>query len=200
MAGRVCIALLAVLTVIGIPESGEKKYHHPGDIVDADTNLGIRADATAYGSDLKESDEGCPKYKDQLDVTHSSAGTGDFHFEIDSKRKNYVATYCQGAYVPRTVRENDNTTDNTKVLPNPIQLYPNAATLKARQLDAVEFADRAIGTLLTQAHEDLEYYAHADKDSFYRALEKSSAKDRDVINYLLSRPPNPSLRPKQSFR
>lgn len=175
----------------------EKKYLHPGDVVDADTRTGIRADATAYGSETKESDDGCPKYKEQLDVTHSAADTGDFHFEIDVQRKNYLATYCQGGYVPRTVRENDNTKDSTRVQPDPIQLYPNTATLKTRQLDRAEFADRVIATLLDRAHEDLEYYAHADEAGFYGALDKGSAKDREIVKYLLSRPPNASLRPKQ---
>jgi hypothetical protein len=194
MACRFCIALLAVLTVLSAPDAGEKKYSHPGDVVDADTKTGIRADETAYGSDIKEGDDACPKYKDQLDVTHSDTGTGDFHFEIDSQRKNYLATYCQGGYVSRTVRENDNTKNDTRVQPDPIQLYPNVATLKTRQLDRVDFADRVIGTLLDRAHEDLMYYAVADKDGFKQALEKGSARDREIINYLLSRPPHASLR------
>jgi hypothetical protein len=200
MSGRICIALLAVLTVFGLPDADEKKYSHPGDVVDADTKIGIRADTTAYGSETKESDEGCPKYKDPLEVTHSAAGTGDFHFEIDAQRRNYLATYCQGAYVPRTVRENDNTKDSTRVWPDPIQLYPNAATLKTRQLDHVEFADRVIGTLLDRAHEDLAYYAVADEAGFYGALDKGSAKDREIVKYLLSRVPNASLRPKRSAK
>jgi len=139
---------------------------------------------------------GCPKYKEQLDVTHSDPDKGDFHFEINTQRKNYVATYCQGAYVPRTVRENDNTKEKTRVQPDPIQLYPNVAALKQRHLDQVEFADRAIGTLLDRAHQDLEYYAHADEAAFYTALEKGSKTDRDVVKYLLARPQNASLRSK----
>jgi len=186
--------------VMGFPQAVEKKYSHPGDIVDADTKQGIRADATAYGSDVKESDEDCPKYKEQLDVTHSDPGTGDFYFKINDQRKNYVATYCQGAYVPRTVRDNDNTKENTRVQPDPIQLYPNVATLKARHLDGVEFADRAIGSVLDRAHQDLEYYAHADEAAFYSALEKGSKADRDVVKYLLARPQNASLRPKAATK
>jgi hypothetical protein len=200
MSSRICIALLVVLTVLGRPEAGEKKNSHPGNVVDADTKIGIRADATAYGSETKESDDGCPKYKDQIDVTHSAAGTGEFHFEIDAQRRNYLATYCQGAYVPRIVRENDNTKDTTRVQPDPIQLYPNAATLKARQLDRVDLADRVIGTLLDRAHEDLAYYEIADKDSFHGALEKGLVSDREIVGYLLARRPNASLRPKQPIK
>jgi hypothetical protein len=43
--------------------------------------------STAYGSEDKESDDGCPKYKNQFDVTHSAPGTDDFHFEIDGQSK-----------------------------------------------------------------------------------------------------------------
>jgi hypothetical protein len=200
MAGRIGIALLVVLTFFGLPDAGEKKNSHPGDVVDAGTQTGIRADATAYGSDTKEGDDACPQYKDQLDVTHSAPGTGDFHFEIDSQRRSYLATYCQGGYVPRTVRENDNAKNDTRVQPDPIQLYPNLATLKARQMDRVDFADRVIGTLLDRAHEDLAYYTAADEAGFYGALDKGSARDREIVKYLLSRPPNASLRPRQHVK
>jgi len=78
LSGRICIALLAVLTVFGLPDAGEKKYTTTlVDVVDADTKIGIRADGKRrMAQKTKESDEGCPKYKDPLDVTHSAAGKG----------------------------------------------------------------------------------------------------------------------------
>lgn len=82
-------------------------------------------DAHAYGSDSPSGGStGCPAYSNLLDTQKSSASTGDFIFHIDQQISGYVASYCEQGYAPRKETTNGNLTDNTRVQPDPITLFP----------------------------------------------------------------------------
>ncbi len=186
---RLCVGFL-VLSVLLVParplgQGSAKKYSHPGTIVDAYSRKGIMADAYAYASQTASKGPGCPTYASLLDGQKSSLPAGDFTFHIDPQNSTYLAVYCKQGYAPRTETTNDNSSDNTRVLPDPLTLYPTSVP----GVSGAEVAAVAIGTDLDGLHANFQYYAKSDQVAFAQASDshKFSDSDRSVIKVLMER-------------
>jgi len=120
VARNILILLALVLAAQMSPVKSSQRFEHPGTIVGASDGRGIKADATAYSSRKRVSNEACPVYEgDPLDSQRSRAGDGSFAFRIDSSKTSYVAVYCQGGYQQFTNEINDNSHDRKRIEPDP---------------------------------------------------------------------------------
>lgn len=177
------VAPILLVSSKSLGEPAGSKYSHPGTIVDAYSRKGIVAEAYAYGSQNPNKGPGCPTYSDQLDSQKSSPSTGNFTFHIDDARSGYLATYCEPGYAPRTETANDNSTDGTRVQPDPVTLYPTSSDVGV----PVNIATVAIRTDLEGLHANFTYYERSNPKAFSAAQEFSSFSDadRNVIRELL---------------
>lgn len=173
-----------------VVEGAAQKNSHPGTIVDAYKRKGITAEAYAYGSQSPNKGGDCPNYGFPLDSEKSSAPRGDFTFLIDSQTNSYLAVYCEQGYASRTETINDNRSDNTRVQPDPITLYPTSG--------GTDVAYTAITTDLQAIHQNLTYYEKADSESFAAATQSSSfsEQDRRIIQTLVLGKGVPNLGPQ----
>jgi hypothetical protein len=167
-----------------------QRYSHPGTIIDAYKRNGILADAYAYASQASSRGTDCPNYGPELDAEKSSPPSGNFTFRIDSQTNSYLAVYCQQGYAPRTETINNNRTDNTRVQPDPITLYPKSLPGISR----AQVATMAIVTDLEALHKNFSYYAMSSERAFGTAVQSEgfSEEDRNIILLMknLQNPPN----------
>lgn len=161
---------------------------HPGTIVDARNGDPIdKADAAAYGAKDPSARGVCPQHKDQLDRRLSDV-KGNFEFHIDAKYPSYFAVYCSNGYAAREVPANDNLRSGSRVVPDPVKLYPTEAKLRTEKVDPTGAARQAIARVLDDATGDFRYFRSADAQGFSRAVEELTAGDRQTANELLARP------------
>ncbi len=190
MRRRVTLLVLPVTLVSAtvLADAPQTKNLHPGTIVDAYTHKGLSANAYAYGSQTASSGPGCPTYPDLLDTQRSASATGTFTFHIDSGKSGYLAVYCEAGFAPRTETTNDNSTDGTRVQPDPITLFPTSPSAGI----PVQIATVAISTDLRRLRSDFTYYEQSAPKAFADGTMKFSAKDRNVVKDLMSygEPPN----------
>jgi hypothetical protein len=178
-----CLVLLGISLILVscclVDEASAQKHSHPGAIVDAYRRKGISADAYAYNSQAPSKGTDCPNYGTPLDAEKSSSPSGDFTFFIDAKTNSYLAVYCKQGYASRTETINDNRTNNTRVQPDPVTLYPVSG--------GTDVAYVAIATDLNAVHRNLTYYAKADSASFASATQSGrfTEEDRRIIQIML---------------
>jgi hypothetical protein len=154
-----------------VGQGSAQKRSHPGTIVDAHKHKGIMAEAYAYSSQNQNKGTDCPNYGSPLDAEKSSFPSGSFTFLIHGQTNSYLAVYCEQGYAPRTETINDNRTDNTRVQPDPITLYPISG--------GTDVAFVAIATDLQAVHLNLTYYSKADSRAFATATQSTSFSDDD---------------------
>lgn len=182
-AGLLVFSVILV-PIVAVGQVASHKYQHPGTIVNAYSHKGILADAHAYGSDSPNGGSTtCPVYSNLLDTQKSSSATGAFIFHIDQQISGYIATYCEQGYAPRTETTNDNLTDNTRVQPDPITLYP----ISLPGIPSAKIATVAIGTDIEGLHANLSYYQKANSAAFDDALSSPgfSGQDRLIISAVM---------------
>jgi hypothetical protein len=181
---RVGAALLAVslgiLCLNSFPQSSNKK-EHPGAVVDAYRRTGLEADAYAYGSQTTNGGTSCPTYPDPLDSQRSASSTGNFVFRIDSSKSSFLAVYCKPGFAARTETANDNSTDRTRVRPDPVTLYPISLAGGTR----AQVATFAIGVDVKRLQADFVYYANSNPKAFTEGTAKLSQRDRSVVRELM---------------
>src|ERR1700722_16147779 len=179
--GVLVVSVLLVPTfAVEVPTA--EKYVHPGIVVDAYSRKGIMAEAYAYGSQSPNNTSGCPTYANSLDSQRSSPATGNFAFHIDSQVSGYLTVYCQQGYAPRTETANDNSSDSTRVQPDPVTLFPLTSPL-----NVIEVASRAIEVDLESLSANLRYYREASPEAFGTTVQSSgfSDEDRKIISTVL---------------
>jgi hypothetical protein len=181
---RVGSALLAVsLGILGLnsfPQKSNKK-EHPGAIVDAYKRTGLEAEAYAYNSQTTNGGTDCPTYPDPLDSQRSASGTGNFVFHIDGSKSSYLAVYCKPGFAARTETTNNNSTDKTRVRPDPVTLYPISPSAGPR----AQVAAVAIGVDVKRLQADFVYYANSNPKAFTEGTAELSERDRSVVRQLM---------------
>ncbi|HEY6764292.1 MAG TPA: hypothetical protein VI386_05930 [Candidatus Sulfotelmatobacter sp.] len=182
--GLLVLSLVLVPT-LDVGQATPHKYLHPGTIVDAYSRKGIIADAHAFASQSPTNSSRCPTYPNPLDTQKSSSPSGNFSFHIDAQISGYLAVYCEQGYAPRTETTNDNSTDNTRVQPDPITLYPTSHP----GTSATEVAGVAIGADLDALHANFSYYDQSSPASFAKAVDSPafSDADRGIISVVLQK-------------
>ena len=189
---------LLMMLASSVEQAAPQKNSHPGTIIDAYQRNGILADAYAYASQTLNKGTDCPTYgSTALDSQKSSPPSGGFTFHVDIQQSGYLAVYCKQGYAPRTETANDNSTNNTRVQPDPITLYPKSLPgVSSAQVSAV-----AIAVDVEGLHANFSYYARSNEVAFSKAMEspRFSDEDRNIINMLLVQDQKPYSQQKLPY-
>ncbi|SAL18600.1 hypothetical protein AWB64_01268 [Caballeronia sordidicola] len=162
------VAVFTLLLTTSSPGFGETGYSHSGQVLDGASGAPVDAAVTAWAElvETKPGETTCPIFGNKPLQSVTTSKNGDFKLSIPHTEATFTNTYCASNYVPRVDTRLMNTTQNSRIHPTPVEIFPRGTTGEAYQAEV-------IGKL-----NDLAYLRQVNPEEFKRVIAMQVKKDQ----------------------
>lgn len=186
MTRAAVLPIVFVLAAVPARAGAQDARIHTGTVVDAITGKPVAADVAAYAARDLGATGDCPQHREPIDRRTADAA-GAFEIRVDAKYESFVAVYCADGYVAREQLANRNQDSGSRVVPDPVKLYPTAARLKNDNTPPTDALRLAVINVIQEVTEQVSLFAAGERIAVQQRFAELLPPDQQLVAVLARR-------------